>query len=109
MQHQICGKSLHAVFLGARAATLTEPLSANYVYRKHPEHGVFYLNWAPDSLQDGDVLLVKNHEEFFLVANQARALSQFHARPCHFCLQELHSVHGKLRMRHVCVSLAMPA
>jgi hypothetical protein len=58
-----------AVFLGHRATALDNPLSAVHVYRKHPDYGVFYLNWTVSSLLDGDVLMVRNHDDLFTAAN----------------------------------------
>ena len=38
--------------------------------RKHPDHGIFYHNWQSADLLDGDILLVRGHDEFFTVANE---------------------------------------
>lgn len=58
-----------AVFLGDHAASLTEPLAASHVYRKHPVHGVLYQNWTVSMLEDGDVLVVRHHDSFFSAAS----------------------------------------
>jgi hypothetical protein len=49
--------------------SLSEPLSVKYIFRKHPVHGLFYQNWNAMDLQDGDVLMVQHHDEFFTAAN----------------------------------------
>ena len=55
---------------GSGVTALTEPLCAMNLFCRHPQYGVFYLNWTVQQLQDGDVLLVQHHDEFFTAANQ---------------------------------------
>eukprot|EP00892_Ulva_mutabilis_P006699 jgi/Ulvmu1/4400/UM002_0125.1 len=52
-------------YLGNNAAALSEPLHAFNLYRRHPEHNVLYQNWTMGQLQDGDVLVIRHHSQFF--------------------------------------------